>query len=80
MSAKGKTVSLSGYEIEEIARPLKEALAIVQCAEDSAVCVHPPCPAYIGTALNVVVALLSQVDSNMDGLLRQTDIDKEGEK
>ena len=70
MSAKEKTVSLNGYEIEEIARPLKEALAIVQCAEDAAARVRP---AYIGTALNVVVVLLSQVESNMDGLLRQTD-------
>lgn len=65
------TISLNGYDIGEIAGPLKEALSICQCAEDAAMSADSS--AYIGKALSVAVSFLLEVEENLNNLRKQAE-------
>lgn len=67
----GNAVSLTGYDMDKLSRPLEQAYAIVQCVRD-ATCNASESP-YIEPALSAAAELLMNVKRDMEKLMKQAD-------
>lgn len=68
-----KKVTLTGYDFDELSRPLEQGIAIIQCAIDYACPGNDTHAPYLEPALSAAVDLLMKAKDELDAVKKRAD-------